>query len=42
MNCKEPSKVLESSIGAYKYVRASFGQGTKQVSIQALVKVSLS
>ena len=42
LSCKEPSKVPESSIGAYKQVRASFGQGTKQVSIQALVKDSLS
>ena len=42
LSCKEPSKVLESSIGAYKQVRASFGQGTKQVSFQALVKASFS
>ena len=40
--CKEPSKVPKSSIGAYKQVRASFGQGTKQVSFQAPVKASLS
>ena len=31
LNCKEPSKVSKSSIGAYKQVRASFGQDTKQV-----------
>ena len=42
LSCKEPSKVPKSSIGAYKQVRASFGQGTKQVSFQALVKAFLS
>ena len=40
--CKEPSKVPESSISAYKQMRASFGQGTKQVSSKALVKLPLS
>ena len=30
LSCKEPSKVPESSIGAYKQVRLSFGQDTTQ------------
>ena len=30
--CKEPSKVPESSIGAYKQVRPSFGLGTTQIT----------
>ena len=42
LSCKEHSKVPKSSIGAYKQVKASFGQGTKQVSSKALVKLPLS
>ena len=49
LNCKEPSKVLERSIGAYKFERkggrdrggGSFGQDTKQVSFLSTCKASL-